>query len=221
MCDTVWHHLVKATEVIAGLAESNGSLLPGGWLESPVGWLPVHQDQLCAQRSVTSMVKHYLYLFLLIFETLLKICICKKLTIYFYSKLLYRDVKCAVVKYQPTHQQSYNISILCVFFKFVPWMYSSVVDHVWVLSVMKGYCCIRTLLLRHYDADGMIVYSQPQPLLIVHTLCILLLSDLNSSMNIQSLITVMLNKAEAIVTRLTPKFWSSGHSGKWPWGLNT
>ena len=133
MCDTVWHHLVKATEVIAGLAESNGSLLPGGWLESPVGWLPVHQDQLCAQRSVTSMVKHYLYLFLLIFETLLKICICKKLTIYFYSKLLYRDVKCAVVKYQPTHQQSYNISILCVFL-------SLYLECTILLSIMYEYC---------------------------------------------------------------------------------
>ena len=35
MCATVygWHHLVKATEVITGLAESNGSLPPGGWLK--------------------------------------------------------------------------------------------------------------------------------------------------------------------------------------------
>jgi len=34
MCATVygWHHLVKATEVTAGLAESNGSLQRGGWL---------------------------------------------------------------------------------------------------------------------------------------------------------------------------------------------
>jgi len=32
MCATMWRHLVKATEVIAGLAESNGSLPPGGWL---------------------------------------------------------------------------------------------------------------------------------------------------------------------------------------------
>jgi len=28
-----WRHLVKATEVTAGQAESNGSLLPGGWLK--------------------------------------------------------------------------------------------------------------------------------------------------------------------------------------------
>jgi len=28
-----WRHLVKATEVTAGLAESNGSLPPGGWLK--------------------------------------------------------------------------------------------------------------------------------------------------------------------------------------------
>jgi len=34
MCYCVygWHNLVKATEVTAGLAESNGSLPPGGWL---------------------------------------------------------------------------------------------------------------------------------------------------------------------------------------------
>jgi len=28
-----WRHLEKATEVTAGLAESNGSLPPGGWLK--------------------------------------------------------------------------------------------------------------------------------------------------------------------------------------------
>jgi len=28
-----WRYLVKATEVTAGLAESNGSLLPDGWLK--------------------------------------------------------------------------------------------------------------------------------------------------------------------------------------------
>jgi len=35
MCATVygWRHLVKATEITAGLAESNGSLPPGGWLK--------------------------------------------------------------------------------------------------------------------------------------------------------------------------------------------
>ena len=37
------------------MAESNGSLPPGLWLKkSPMGWLPVHRDQLRAQRSVTS-----------------------------------------------------------------------------------------------------------------------------------------------------------------------
>ena len=36
MCAAVYrqHHLVKATEVTAGLAESNGSLLPGLWHDS-------------------------------------------------------------------------------------------------------------------------------------------------------------------------------------------
>jgi len=32
-----WCHLVKATEVTAGLAESNGSLRPGGWLKTICG----------------------------------------------------------------------------------------------------------------------------------------------------------------------------------------
>ena len=55
-------HLVKATEVAAGLAESNGSLLPGLWSDSlhvTCGLMPVHRDQLRAQRSVTSMGKLY------------------------------------------------------------------------------------------------------------------------------------------------------------------
>jgi len=36
MCAAVYryHHLVKATEVTAGPAESNGSLLPGIWRDS-------------------------------------------------------------------------------------------------------------------------------------------------------------------------------------------
>ena len=36
MCAAVYRlrHLVKATEVTAGLAESNGSLLPGPWRDS-------------------------------------------------------------------------------------------------------------------------------------------------------------------------------------------
>ena len=39
MCNRVygWSHLVKATEVTAGLAESNGSLPPGGWLKVTCG----------------------------------------------------------------------------------------------------------------------------------------------------------------------------------------
>ena len=49
-----------AGEVTAGLAESNGRLLLGGWLKSPAGWLPVHRDQLRAQCLVTSMGCLYL-----------------------------------------------------------------------------------------------------------------------------------------------------------------
>jgi len=37
MCAMMWRRLVKATEVTAGLAESNGSLPLGGWLKSPAG----------------------------------------------------------------------------------------------------------------------------------------------------------------------------------------
>ena len=37
MCATVWRHLVIATEVTAGQVESNGSLLPGGWLKVTCG----------------------------------------------------------------------------------------------------------------------------------------------------------------------------------------
>ena len=55
---------MKATEVTAGLAESNGSLLPVYGVihfTSPPGRLPVHRDQLQAQRWVTSMGKLYLF----------------------------------------------------------------------------------------------------------------------------------------------------------------
>ena len=54
---------MKATEVTAGLVESNGSLLLGLWRDSlhvTCGWLPVHRDQLRAQRSVTSTGKLFL-----------------------------------------------------------------------------------------------------------------------------------------------------------------
>ena len=63
MCATVygWHHLVKATEVTAGLSESNGSLYRReDGLKSPASRLPVQWDQLRAQRSVTSMEEVYL-----------------------------------------------------------------------------------------------------------------------------------------------------------------
>jgi len=37
MCASVRHHLVKATEVTVGLAESNRSLPLGGWLKVTCG----------------------------------------------------------------------------------------------------------------------------------------------------------------------------------------
>jgi len=36
-CVYSWRHLMKSTEVTTGLAESNGSLLPGGWLKVTCG----------------------------------------------------------------------------------------------------------------------------------------------------------------------------------------
>jgi len=45
----------SAGKVTAVLVESNGSLPPGDDLKSPAGWLPVHRDQIRAQRSVTSL----------------------------------------------------------------------------------------------------------------------------------------------------------------------
>jgi len=57
-----WWHSV-AGKVTAGLTESNGSLPPSGWLIVTCGlsWLPVHRDQLRAQRSVMSIKSLYLY----------------------------------------------------------------------------------------------------------------------------------------------------------------
>jgi len=41
----------SAGDVTTGVAESNGSLpLGNDYKKSPVGWLPVHRDQLRAQR---------------------------------------------------------------------------------------------------------------------------------------------------------------------------
>jgi len=48
----VWRHLVKATEVTAGLAESTGSLPPSEWGQGTRCKVPVHRNQLRAQRSV-------------------------------------------------------------------------------------------------------------------------------------------------------------------------
>ena len=54
MCATVWRNLVKATEVTAGLAESNGNT-------AECMTYIVTRDHLRAQRSVTSLEKLYLF----------------------------------------------------------------------------------------------------------------------------------------------------------------
>jgi len=50
----------SAGKVTVGPVESNGSLPPGDGLKSPAGWLPIHRNQLRAQRSETSMGELYL-----------------------------------------------------------------------------------------------------------------------------------------------------------------
>jgi len=47
-----WVHLVKSTEVTTGLAESNGSLPPGGWLKVTCGLTAYIPESAPAQRSV-------------------------------------------------------------------------------------------------------------------------------------------------------------------------
>jgi len=63
MCATVygWRHLVKTTEVTPALAESNGSLSPGGWRKVTCE-LTACTLGSAAQRSVTSMVELYLFI---------------------------------------------------------------------------------------------------------------------------------------------------------------
>jgi len=52
-----WHNLMKAVEVTAGLAESYGSLLPGGWLKVTCGLTACTQGS--PPGSVTSMGELY------------------------------------------------------------------------------------------------------------------------------------------------------------------
>jgi len=71
MCAAVYRyrHLLKATKVNAGLAESNGRLLLGIWRDSLhvtcglTACRDLHRDQLRAQRSVTSMGKLFLLIY--------------------------------------------------------------------------------------------------------------------------------------------------------------
>jgi len=55
----IWYRPRKvislAGESNCGPGGSNGSLPPALWLMSSAGWLPRNRDQLCAQRSQSSM----------------------------------------------------------------------------------------------------------------------------------------------------------------------
>jgi len=52
--------VARVARVTAGLAESNGILLPGSWLTSPAGWLPRTR---ISSGTLSSAVEHgYLYL---------------------------------------------------------------------------------------------------------------------------------------------------------------
>jgi len=56
-------HRLETGKVTAGLAKSNGSLYRRvDDFKSPAGWLPVHRDQLRAQRSANSMGNFIFYL---------------------------------------------------------------------------------------------------------------------------------------------------------------
>jgi len=57
-----------AGKVTAGLAESNGSLPPGGWLTVTCGLIACTPGSATAQRSVSSMGSLYLYLLSLLIK---------------------------------------------------------------------------------------------------------------------------------------------------------
>ena len=72
------------------LAESNGSLLPGGW---PAGWLPVHRDQLRAQRAVTSMGSLYLFMFAKFYVHIVTYLFCRfNSSVFMWSGFLFWDL---------------------------------------------------------------------------------------------------------------------------------
>jgi len=66
MCAIVWLHLVKATELTVRLAESNGSLLLGGWLKVTCGLTACTSGSASGPTlgTVTSIRELYLSVFL-------------------------------------------------------------------------------------------------------------------------------------------------------------
>ena len=78
--------LLRVAGVTAGLAESNGSLLPGSWLTSPAGWMPRIGISF---RTLRSVIEYGLPLLCLYIITLLWHC-CWKSTLthtYLYKSL--------------------------------------------------------------------------------------------------------------------------------------
>jgi len=57
----MWRHLVKATEITAGMAEINGILRPGGWLKIICRLTSCTPGSAPSQRLVTSMGELYLF----------------------------------------------------------------------------------------------------------------------------------------------------------------
>ena len=78
----------SAGKMTSGLAESNVTLLPGWLKKSPAGWLPVHRDQLRAQRSVMNTGELYLDVSEVVWLMMIVVCVQVLLTDEFIDEML-------------------------------------------------------------------------------------------------------------------------------------